>query len=561
MVEEYTVSQNTGTEDVESIENDIPTLAQKYIVPIDRVRSISSKDPSGRYSESRCHAFYRYIGFPTACSDNSFYSPGYSPASSSIQNPKNTVIFRKNVDSKFNTNDALKNLIGERESDFKTLRDIFARQDLSAALYAYVLRKIRPFGGIMDEVNIEDPFNADEQTFKLDDRAQIIDNFSQNNTNLSSDITSVLTKISTFTRLGKLDEGRHILKPFIVDPDIAKNIQPPENIICAPFLKSATDTKLNKNTMLQRPVLEAILRARLENAQSSDSFLATMVEILNSSKEPLQNVEALDSNTLKFTIAAISEDNEFSIDTFSNDFKSGISSIQLINISKLIKQLKVIIRELQRSFAAIDLAIKEINWFPVPGVEGPEIIRGASLYKFGTSYTELDKQMVDLKAQIFAANSSKTDWTNLGNFAGPFVAYNTENVEAYNSQIDDLQQQKNKYSNDAFQALSNIELISGEVSGLGLIDIISIYAALWSMKETHLVAMLDDDSFNRLINNNPNLITSSVSDRDSGISSVTITDALIEFQKKLVNILSFVDKEFARQSINPTDEDGGMLDA
>jgi hypothetical protein len=313
--------------------------------------------------------------------------------------------------------------------------------------------------------------------------------------------------------------------------------------------------------MLQRPVLEAILRARLENAQSSDSFLATMIEILNSSNEPVQNVESLDSNTLKFTIAAISEDNEFSVDTFSNDFKSGISSVQLINITKLIKQLKVIIRELQRSFAAIDSAINEINWFPVPGVEGPELVRGSSLYKFGTSYTELDKQIVELKAQIFSANSSKTDWTNLGNFAGPFVGYDTENVEAYNSQIDDLQQQKDKFSNDAFQALSNIELISGEVSGLGLIDVISIYAALWSMKETHLVAMLDDDSFNRLINNNPNLITSSVSDRDSGISSVTITDALIEFQKKLVNILSFVDKEFARQSINPTDEDGGMLDA
>ena len=559
--EEYDLSTQNNTEDTASVIRDIPSLVQKYIFPIDRIRSISSKDPSGRAFESRCHAFYRYIGFPVACEDNSFYSPGHSPPSSAIENPKNTVSFRKTVDDKFYNNTQLKMIISLREFDFKILRTIFARQDLSAALYAFALRYVRPFSGIIDDGHIGEPFFADKQQFEFTDRGGAVQVLADLNPDLVDVIDAARNTINNTTALGKLNTGRHILKPFLVDPELASKVQPPENIICAPFLASVTDTKLNKNVMLQRPVLESIIRLRLENALLDNSYLNEIKNIISGDSNSADTND-MTASEIKFTIAAISEKNELSLESFNKDFESGISTTQLITITDLIKTLKVVVQELHKCFDAIDQAVAFINWLPVPGIEGPEIANGEEQYKFGTNYSEIDKQIIELKAQIFAANSMKTGQaTDLGNFAGPFTAFSDNDVEKGNTQLSELENKKTKYFNDAMQSLSNIELISGEVSGLGLIDILSIYIALWSMPESHIVAMLDEDSFNRLKAYNPNLVNFTVQERSNGVSSITITEALAEFEKKLVNILSFVDKEYRRQTINPTDEDGGTLDS
>jgi len=92
--------------------------------------------------------------------------------------------------------------------------------------------------------------------------------------------------------------------------------------------------------------------------------------------------------------------------------------------------------------------------------------------------------------------------------------------------------------------MGNIEIISGEVSGLGLIDILCIYIALWAMDELALVSMLDDESFSRLVENNPELVVGEAEKINTEHRfKLSITDALSAFEKSLVNVFSFVEAE------------------
>src|ERR1700722_8184983 len=73
--------------DTQNIFNvDIDDLYNRFITPIENQRSHynalvpgSQELNTPQYQESRCHAFFRMIGFPVAAKSGSFYSPGYDP--------------------------------------------------------------------------------------------------------------------------------------------------------------------------------------------------------------------------------------------------------------------------------------------------------------------------------------------------------------------------------------------------------------------------------------------------------------------------------------------------
>ena len=103
-----------------------------------------------------------------------------------------------------------------------------------------------------------------------------------------------------------------------------------------------------------------------------------------------------------------------------------------------------------------------------------------------------------------------------------------------------------KWATKGFKALREIEIITGEISGLGLIDILAIYTALWSIDIKTLIGFLDNSSYERLIKFNPSLEPSARLAYGKSILS-----SLQDFEKSVKLILNIIDKLIQAQILNP----------
>lgn len=553
---------STGTEDLQGVDSDIRSLAKKFIVPIDRIRSISRPQLSEsnndsftnleidtiRPQESRAHAFLRYLGLPVVADANNFYSPGFNP------DVKTNDDKRKRVDDKIGTS-AFKKLMSEKERLPQKYRKIFERQDINSSILALALRNVRIFNILGDT---KDPFSVFDQKFTISTREGLVADFKKNNPLLEDKIDEAATFFSSQAPVigRKFSGGQHILKPFIVDPRIVNTVMPKKNIICAPFLKDKTATKINGTEFLQRPGIELIIRERLKISVPDKQYLQNFKKVMSGEKSPNEDSSSVDTQTLLLTIFALADQNDLK-DPNNAKILESLTRNEFLATFNLIRTIKAVIDRLNKAIATIDKARTEINWIPIPSIEGPEqgprdAVLNRSLF---TAQTEIDKRILELKIRKINAEARRAEDTDLGNFASPFEA-TTENSNL--SQINkDLKKEigrRNRCANDAFIAMGEIEIISGETTGLGLIDILSIYVALWAMDITDLLGLIDNDAFQRLKDNNPELANDSrIEGRNSNVS-----DCLKEFEKKLINVLSFVDKELARQRGNPVDEDGGL---
>jgi hypothetical protein len=92
-----------------------------------------------------------------------------------------------------------------------------------------------------------------------------------------------------------------------------------------------------------------------------------------------------------------------------------------------------------------------------------------------------------------------------------------------------------------FENLKNIEMLVGTTSGLGLIDVIAIYLALWTVDIKVLLAMLDRDSFERFLSEDNEKYANLTVVQEQRDSPMQILEALTKFQNKLYNILEFSD--------------------
>jgi len=78
--------------------------------------------------------------------------------------------------------------------------------------------------------------------------------------------------------------------------------------------------------------------------------------------------------------------------------------------------------------------------------------------------------------------------------------YETINISLYQNTDDSIEsskKQRESILNDANESLRKIEIITGNISGLGILDIISIIGALYLVPKKSLVGLLDDDAYDR----------------------------------------------------------------
>ena len=557
-----------GEEDIQDIEDNISKLADKYLTPIDGIRSIENPNETSNtgWVESRAHAFLRYVGFPVVAgpaNPNDFYNPGYAPPTQYIVTGINK---KEGIISKYNSSNAFKTMVDEREIDPREAKNIFVRQDTSSSVYSLLLTHVRNF----KLFEASGAFSVKElQSFDIDSRQDEANKFFANNKNVDQgQVLSVFTQLSIVG--ANYTGGRHILHPFVVDPVIDDSVQPDSSLIAAPFLQTKEDLKMGSDEFISRPGLELIIRERLrDHSNEAKLFYESIKKVIENDSGPSSDDPTiLDENSLRLTVEALLDDNKITQSAIDSDIK-GITNVQVKNIVNLVKVLKKVIDRLHEAVKTIHEVrdpVNGIDWSPVISADGPEqgprnAIAGQKILRI-SNVSELDRRILELDIKKSDFKRKITEELKIGDFASPFnSSVNDGSIDNITERLDELIQKRNAIAYRGYVAMGDIEKISGEVSGLGLIDVLAVYIALWSIDEMGLISLLDDNSFARMSIFFDDLIVGAAADRRDNGNKDNIVDALDKFEKKLVNVFSFVDREVGRKLVAPGEEYGGTISA
>jgi len=497
----------------------IDDLYNNLIVPIDKIRShfnatipVATVAGSGQlnepeYQESRCSAFYRMLGFPVVAPDGSaLYSPGFDKSLNSNPDTLNSYKQLANlvISSTFTTQQ-----LNFREQIFRNYRNIFAAGGNNAQAVMLGSWIIRSFSHQFSD-SITNPLQADPQTQNIDLRATYVLNF--------------FPSVST-----TLFQSVHLLKPFVVDPRFDFYVKPVANRMAAPFLPNKSDTVFDASSPnLLRPYIERVISVRF----NTKDF-------------------AQDSATLQATETII-KDSNINDPTLINSLGNLLGKLhndELSIFQEYVKLIEALIDTLVKSIKIVETVTTQINFQPIPDPQnGPETgIPGNKLNPISptdTNNLQIEYNYVSAKVKKTFSDLVLGLDTGLQGQADPgdFAFSNLDDVvmnpmkntaKSYDDTLQDLTDQRNNWGNDGIEALKAIEIIMGEFSGLGAIDVVAIQAALWIMDSNSLVSLIDDRAVKRAQQYRSNINL-------SNFSRVAPTDALQNFQQTLTYIYKFI---------------------
>jgi len=541
-------------DELQDLEHSIDELFQTYVTPIDALRSKAApvlSTPSGNNNstaesslvsdfknievtnksmESRCHAFYRMIGLPVVGA-NGFYNPGFP-----VSNGQSRFQIANSITTSLKD---LQNAMTLRERRVRETSQVFSKQDLSSSLYGLFLRNVPPFKMLTDDLA---PEETDLQSFSVNDRVEQARNLSDNNPNNAADIKKAGEDFKTV---------QHLIKPLMVDYRLDNTVTPDSFKVCIPFLKDGKACKISNSVTLLRPGIELIIRQRLMDTTPDVNFLKSVSNTLEQSP---QNLATSDGDiTALVALISVNSDSQ-GISSSVQDMVSKITSVQVTNLSKLLRSIKICIKQLNVACSTVDYVKSQINFIPNFGPDGPITgsLGGSCRAGFKTSSSTLDTQIAELKIKKLNADRQIQDFQSLGSFASPFAQNNfSEKNTTLIEQISELTNKKNKLVNDGLNALKTIEQIKGEVSGLGLVDVLAIYSAIWGLNLDTLISFLDQESFVRMVSYNPTFKdVPEVQNRITiGEAAVPILDAISTLEKKISEIFTFADLYYRNPSI------------
>ena len=536
-------------DDYQSMDLDINSLIQKFIIPIDKFRSRNAPNVnsgivkqshqviSNELQESRAHAFYRMLGLPVIAPNGKFFNPGFNPLRS-VEETK------RQIDISAAIPQNVRDIVGKRESQARARVGVFSRANLNASIYSLALatpRGQRQFM-VMDE-SINPLENGDLQVKAIPNRAEFITKRYKKRDGSEIAIPSYISSPS------------HILRPFMTDPVISANLAPKSGsqcvLIAAPFL-GTNDTEYERNKFVKRPGLEFILRLRLRQQNINEQNGISMDQInLDLIKEDISENR---QREIAATLSNVGVD-----DADVKQVLEGAGLLELYTLNDLVKTYKGLINLYVNSIEIIERTYKEVIWAPLSNEGGPE--RGTDIYtgfilpkKFLDSW-EIERRILQLnsKAAIAKTQLEIDDELSYSDFA---ISEFQNVANVFEERIQEAKDERARLEAEASNALRVIEYISGEVSGLGLIDVFAIYMALWSVPVSVLLDLIDDEGVQRL-RDIKELETADVRSRASRIGSPV--DAYTTLEKRIISILSYGDVLYEWALGTPNEKEGGDI--
>jgi hypothetical protein len=512
--------QDVFTDDQDIFNINIDDYFANFILPIDQIRSTTSATNPGAATtnsqeaqESRLSAFYRMIGFPVVLSDGSdFYSPGFDPNLNTDVNSYQSVI--KIAQTIFTDNVFISKQLNPRESKFLTYKAVWNNGGANAQAVMLGSLFIRSFDKQFNDA-VTDPLTPGDNGLQIvNTREAEINRF------FASRIAQIDTSLLITT---------HQLKPFIVDPRIDLTVTPAKNRICAPFLLDRSQTRIFQPQSgapvgLQRPYIEEVIGVRFNSRnklKNADLVNSTVAFIKNNSTITDSQLIAISQNAL-----------------------SALYSSELAIFNNYFKAIRALVDLLHDSISNVESIRQIINFQPIPDpVRGPE--NGGTLPSIDPTddQNNLDPEIDIIKQTAKKDLTGSTFDTGLQGIPDPgdFVFSNLDDTvfnvtttvtKSYDDTINKLSDKRDQLGNGGIDSLKTIEIIMGEFSGLGLIDIVAIQASLWVMDSDSLLGLIDSRARTR-ITNRPDIDISAA-------SPAAIADALTSFEGTLKNIYIFI---------------------
>lgn len=424
--------------------------------------------------ESRCHTFFRLIGFPVVSDQFGIYNPGYNISNVNID--KKIAIANKPIEG-FN------DLSVKRETYVNDLLKIFSdNTSIDASVLSLSSIHIRKFSATLEKVT--DIFKV-----KINDQLNSIDLHGLVGNRDWGLLTQYIdangktpTKLST--------QRLHIIAPFIVDARIDFSVQPAANKIAVPFQLSKDKLLIGENTYVKRPLLEKIIRDRFTTQDTS-----TLGTAFTSTQSYINTVtDITDKKTIQQMINDVYK------------LSDNTQAARYINI------ISAMVDELVKAQRNIKRLQNEYYWLPIPSTIGPEggnSVRDIIISQSLTSdfITPSDQTLILQNLKVIA-DQINIEVANLNSIPDPGgYAFDTVNTlddktteglgNTPKQTLDSLNARRNHAMTLGGQYLRTIEIIMGEFSGLGLCDIIIIMGSLYLMDKNSLLGFLDNDSFIR----------------------------------------------------------------
>ena len=477
--------------------------------------------PETTPQESRCHAFYRMIGFPVLSDDNRIYNPGFDI----ILEEGRAITVEKKIEIAKNPPKGFNDISNFRENYFKDSLNIFSVPDSTdAGVLALSILNNRNFNSsfIKNTDSIESKFDKNNQSYDVN----LTNIIGKNRLGLKEFLDKNNKKADEKT-ISFIQKRYHIIKPFIVDARIDVSA-PSVNKVAVPFVKTSDQLKINSKLSVKRPLLEKIIIDRFILSNDLKQISDTLSQTIND----IKNIEMIKDLDI--------------LNKISSGDLYGLSE-KLVFIEN-INLIRAMIEELYIAKKTVQKVQSEYYYLPLCSRIGPEQISNNMhdvfqnlYYKTAGSnfYTENDKSIIVInlkkltsKLQAEAVKTEKIP--NLNNYAfNEFfsITFDPQKEEAYGNtvenQLQKLIEKRSKSIKEANEALRKIEIITGEISGFGLCDIIAIMGGLYLMPKESLLGFLDEDAYKRakliiksLPSNNPKTINDALKDLTDNVKNM-----------------------------------------
>jgi len=469
--------------------------------------------------ESRCHAFYRIIGFPVVATDKRYYNPGLDVIKQLDANG-NPIPRKVTLADKISIAQAVgtpfENISQAREAFASSMTQIFSNASsveagvlsLTSGTYSgtgYILRNFAsPFVKNI-AINAFD-FSASDQSYAINSQLYVVGQKSIPLSNLQDVNANSLSSNNDNTT--SYFNHQHIIVPFMVDPRIDFSIWSNDSHtssgtcrrVAVPFVPNATYLKAGSTSRAIRPLLEKIITDRMSQYNNT----------IDAGQEAAENVQYVQN------IKSI-QSVQFGNTTISNIFSNNaFNTSQQDSFVQYISTISAMMFKLKEALKIVSSAQGKYYFLPIPSTSGPEAggsIRDVPLNQniLPSLITPNDLNIIINQLQSYFSNlntgvSQSNAIPDRGGYAFSGGSVFGFTFDANTSQalgnlssntMETLSNKRNAELNKAIDALQVIEMIMGEYSGLGLVDIIAVVGALYVMPIADLFGFLDDDAYDR----------------------------------------------------------------
>lgn len=515
--------------------------------------------PSANIQESRCHAFYRIIGFPVVATDKSFYSPGMdivkqvdasgNPIVRKIKLSKKIIIASK-VGIQFETiSSARENWVASTSKVFSNLQSVDAGVLAlsSGTSSGKGLINLRQFSSPFFKNTFASPFdfNAENQSYGAPYGSlvgEIITPFIKYMDNNGNTLITENTSSNTIFKT-----HYHIIVPFIVDPRIDFSIWSSDSPtaagtcqrIAVPFVPNASFLKAGSTSKAMPPLIEKVITDRISQLNNSNTG-----ELAQNYIKSVQNIKSI--QTVQIAGKPISQ-------FFNNS--GTIDTNQQNSLVKFVSNAHELADKLTLSLNIIEKAQSQYYWLPAPDKTGPE--GGCSVLPVTLNnqiansnlLTKNDTDIILSQLQVFFSNLNSTIAQDIakpdkGNYVPEVtkLPFDSSASASQGNKSEDLQatinKKRDKILNNASEALQTIEMIMGEFSGLGLCDIYTIVSALYIMPIKSLLGLIDSDAQDRAATILNVFLTQELTPND-------ITTSMTDLTTTVYGLYQIMDKIFA----------------